>query len=358
MTNINRQWLFRKFVEPDAMPSSDNFELVESARPSIQAGQILVRIILLGTSPAQRMYISAEREFHIVVEKGEVMQGRAIGEVIESQHADYQVGDVIQAGMSWEDFVVLNPDEIDGNGKHTVVIEKLENPTRPLTTTLGLFGQLGCSAWVSMIEIAQVKEGDSVLISAAAGGVGSIACQLARIKGAKRVVGIAGGAEKTQWLLDTGLCDAAIDYKNENLAEAIPREFPDDIDVFLDNVGGETLDLALKHIAVGGRLAICGSISTEYQRPRPPGPTHYYNLIYRRARMEGFFVFDYIDRWPEFIAQMKEWYLEGKMQMTDHVFDGLEHAPDALGSLFSGGNKGGCLIRVSADPDTLPSLDK
>jgi len=357
MSKVNRQWLFREFVGPDEMPGPDNFKMVESEYPVLEAGQILVRIILLGTSPAQRMYISAEREFHIVVEKGEVMQGRAIGEVIESQHPEYQNGDIIQAGMSWQDYVVLSPDETDDHGKHVVEIEKFENPTRPLTTTLGLFGQLGCSAWVSMIEIAQVKEGDSVLISAAAGGVGSIACQLARVKGAKRVVGIAGGADKTQWLLDKGLCDAAIDYKNENLAEAIPREFPDDIDVFLDNVGGETLDLALKHIAVGGRLAICGSISTEYQRPRPPGPTHYYNLIYRRARMEGFFVFDYLERWPEFIAQMQTWYQEGKLQLTDHVFDGLEYAPEALGSLFSGGNTGGCVIRVSPDPESLPALD-
>lgn len=357
MSNIsNRQWLSKKYIGTSEVPSDEHFELVENKLPDVSKDEILVRTIVLGNSPAQRMYVSEERNFHIQVEHGEVMSSRGVGEVIASEHSGYQVGDIVQANLGWQDYKILTPDGTDGSGIHSISVQKIDNPQRPLSTVLSMFGQLAYSAYVGIIEVGQVKPGDVVLVSAAAGGVGSMACQLARLKGAKKVVGIAGGADKCQWLLDKGLCDEAIDYKAGDLDDAMAAAMPDGLDLYLDSVGGDMLDAALDNLAVGARVILCGMISTEYQRPRPPGPTHYYNLIYKRARMEGFFVFDYTDRWPEFEANLREWYGKGELKNTEHTFSGLEQAPTALGSLFTGGNTGGCVIQVSPDPEGLPSL--
>lgn len=355
-TPLNRQWLLKKFVSANETLGEEHYSLSESPLPTIDQGQILVQTILLGTSPAQRMYVTEERTFHIAVELGEVMSGRGVGKVIASKHSDYQVGEIIQATLGWQDFVALTPDDASDTGKNVKTVQKVTNPVRPLTTIMGLFGQLAFSAYVGIIEIGQVKQGDVVLVSSAAGGVGSVACQLARIQGASKVVGIAGGREKCDWLLDQGLCDAAIDYKNEDLLTALTQHCPDGIDVYLDHVGGDMLDAALQNLANNARVVICGMISTEYMNPRPSGPKHYFNLLYKRSRMEGFFVFDYVERWPEFEQTLREWYTEGKLKLVDDVFDGLESAPRALGSLFTGGHTGGCVIRVSDDPEDIPAL--
>lgn len=352
----NRQWILRKYVQPDEYPGSDHFELVESDKPELRDGQVLLQVLLLGTSPAQRMYVTENSDFHIKVKPGEVMSGRGVAVVVESRHPDYPIGDVMEGTLGWQTLVATSPDPVIKDGTHTTPVKRVRNPVRPLTTVLGLFGQRAFSAYVGMIEIGQTKPGDQVLVSSAAGGVGSIACQLARIRGAKRVVGIAGGADKCRWLVERGLCDAAIDYRQGDLFEQIASHFPDGLDVYLDNVGGDMLDAALNNLAVGARVAICGHIATEYMRPRPPGPTHYYNLLYRRARMEGFFVFDYQSRWPEFEDELRNWYTQGHLQLTDYVLEGIEHMPDALTSLFEGSNTGCCVVRVAPDPENVPAL--
>jgi len=352
--NINRQWRLKRFVGSNEIIGPQHFELVESPIPEPAEGQLLVQTLLLGTSPAQRMYISEERQFHTPVEIGEVMRGRGVGQVVASRHAGYAVGDIVQGALGWQDYAVLDAAAPEASDHNTGAVRKVHDPARPLTTVLGLFGQLAFSAYVGIIEIGQVRRGDTVVISAAAGGVGTIACQLARIQGAARVIGITGGAAKCEWLLEQGLCDAAIDYRIGNLLTSLQQHCPDGIDVYLDSVGGEMLDTALQCLALQARVVLCGMISTEYQRPRPPGPTHYFNLLYRRSRMEGFFVFDYVERWPEFEQALRQWYREGKLRVCDDVAEGLEHAPEALGSLFSGGNMGGRIIRVCDDPADLP----
>lgn len=354
-SNTNRQWRLKHFVGSDEIVGPQHFELVDSPMPEPAEGQILVRTLLLGTSPAQRMYISEERQFHTPVEIGEVMRGRGVGQVIASRQPDYAVGDIVQGALGWQDYVVLDAAAAEDAEHNTGAVRKVRDPVRPLTTVLGLFGQLAFSAYVGIIEVGRVRPGDTVVISAAAGGVGTIACQLARIQGAGRVVGIAGGRAKCEWLLAQGLCDTAIDYRTGSLLESLEEACPDGIDVYLDSVGGEMLDTALQCLAVNSRVVLCGMISTEYQRPRPPGPTHYFNLLYRRSRMEGFFVFDYVERWPEFEQALRQWYREGRLRVFDDVAEGLEHAPEALGSLFSGGNMGGRIIRVCDDPPELPT---
>lgn len=353
---INRQWVVKRFVKTDEIVSPEHYDLIESPMPEIQDGQILAKTLLLGTSPAQRMYVSEERQFHHAVEIGEVMSGRGVAEVVESKHPDFQPGEIVQASLGWQEYVALTPDGDGDTGQNVKTVQKVPNPVKPLTTILGLFGQLAYSAYVGIIEKAQTKAGDVVLVSAAAGGVGSIACQLARIQGASKVIGIAGGQAKCQWLLDQQLCDEVIDYRNDDLLEKLQQYAPDGVDVYLDSVGGDMLDTVLQNLAINARVIICGMISTEYQRPRPPGPRHYFNLLYRRSRMEGFFVFDYIPQWPAFEKQLRQWYQEGKLKLVDDVFVGLEKAPEALGSLFTGGNTGGCVIQVAPDPEQLPEL--
>jgi NADPH-dependent curcumin reductase CurA len=347
--------LLQRRVAANEVISQEHFRLVERPIPAPGEGDLLVRVIVLGTSPAQRMYVAEEREFHLTVDEGELMSCRGIGEVIESRHPEFAVGDIVQASLGWQEFAVVTPD-IRDNDQNVRKVTRLEQPARPLNASLSLFGQLGFSAYVGMVETAKVRKGDVVVVSAAAGGVGSIACQLARIHGAARVIGIAGGADKCEWLIDKGLCDLALDYRADGFYADLDLACGTGVDVYLDSVGGDILDAILGNLAVGARVVLCGHISTEYQRPRPPGPRNYYNLIYRRARMEGFFVFDSINRWPEFERQLRTWYAEGKLKLLDHVFEGIGSAPDALRSLFTGGNTGGCVIRVAKDPKHLPLI--
>ncbi|MEM9530058.1 MAG: NADP-dependent oxidoreductase [Pseudomonadota bacterium] len=356
MSENNLQWVMRRYVAADEIPSAEHFELISSPQPQPGPGEVLLKVLVLGTSPAQRMYVTKDSQFHIKVEPGEVMSGRGIAVVVASRHPDYQEGEVMEGTLGWQQYVALSPDPQRRDGAHVTPVSRVEQPLRPLSTLLGIFGQRAFSAYVGMIEIGQTREGDAALVSAAAGGVGSIACQLARIRGASRVVGMAGGEDKCRWLVKQGLCDAAINYREGNLPEQIRDHFPAGVDVFLDNVGGDTLDAVLENLAVGARIAICGHISTEYQNPRPPGPTHYYNLLYRRSRMEGFFVFDYLSRWPEFERQLRDWYQEGRLISTDDVLTGIERMPDALTSLFTGAHKGCCVVQVADDPSDLPQL--
>lgn len=353
---VNRRWIFRHYVAPDEYPKEEHFSLEESPIPEIADGQVLIRIILLGTSPAQRMYVTKESTFHIKVAPGEVMSGRGVGVVVESRHPGFEQGTIVQGSFGWQDYVAIAPGPDITDGGHVSPVQRVDQAVTPLTTILGIFGQLAFSAYIAMIEIGKVQPGDTVVVSSAAGGVGSIACQLARIQGAARVIGIAGGTDKCRWLLDQELCDVALDYKQNDFADQLRDSLPTGVDVYLDSVGGDMLDSVLENITQGARVVLCGHISTEYQNPRPPGPTHYYNLLYQRARMEGFFVFDYLTRWPEFEVKLREWQSQGKLKSVDHVFDGLEQTPAALTSLFDGSHTGGCVVRLTEDPAHLPSL--
>ena len=353
----NRQWLLQRYVAANEVISRDHFSLVEHPVPEPGEGEVLVRVLILGTSPAQRMYVSEEREFHLTVDIGEIMSCRGIGEVLVSRHPGFRVGDIVQASLGWQEFAIVTPDSKDTD-QNVRKVSHLKHPARPLHASLSLFGQLGFSAYVGIVETAKVRSGDVVVVSSAAGGVGSIACQLARIRGAATVIGIAGGAGKCEWLIDNGLCDLALDYQAEGFQAELDEACSGGVDVYFDSVGGDILDAVLGHISVGARIVLCGHIATEYQRPRPPGPRNYFNLIYRRARMEGFFVFDHIEHWPEYERQLRAWYGEGLLSLLDHVFEGIEMAPDALRSLFIGGNTGGCVIRVADDPENLPLIEQ
>jgi NADPH-dependent curcumin reductase CurA len=339
----NRQWRLIKPISKQAGVSPQHFEFDDSPVPSPEEGEILVRTICLGTSPAQRSYISTSTSMHEKVAAGEVMRGRGIGQVMESRSGNYAVGDMLIASTGWQDFSVL-----DGSSAGPYPPEKLICEIRPCSLALGLLGGAGLTAYFGLTDVGLCKPGDTVLVSAAAGGVGSCAVQIARVLGC-RVVGIAGGPEKCGWLKDTLGVETTIDYKNDDLEQALDLACPDGIDVFFDNVGGEQLELALQRLSIGARVVICGFISTDYEESSG-GPANYVNLLRRRARMEGFFVFDYRSRFPEVQAQLLEWHRHGLMQATDDVLYGLEHMPAALQSLFTGSNMGVRSCQVSPDP--------
>jgi NADPH-dependent curcumin reductase len=202
------------------------------------------------------------------------------------------------------------------------------------------------TAYYGLIDVGEIKEGDAVVVSGAAGATGSIVGQIARIKGASRVVGIAGTAEKCAWLVDELGFDAAVNYKQDDVAAGLRAACPDGIDLFFDNVGGEILDICLAQLALRGRIVLCGPIAT-YNDRKVAGPSNYRALIARRGRMQGFIILDYVGRFPEAQLEMGGWVAEGKVKFATHVVEGLEHAPDALNLLFTGGNTGKVIVEVS-----------
>ena len=217
-----------------------------------------------------------------------------------------------------------------------------------LTAPLSVFGITGLTAYFGLLDVGQAKEGDTVLVSGAAGSTGSIAAQIAKLKGC-RVIGVAGGTEKCRWLTEEAKIDAAIDYKAANMAEVIPELCPEGVDVIFDNVGGEFLNTALMSVNQSARIAICGAISGYNNETPAPGPANYTALIIQRARMEGFIVLDYMDKFPEAIGELMQWVQEGKIIYQEDIQEGIENAPDTLLRLYTGKNKGKQLLKI-ADP--------
>ncbi|MEE8308053.1 MAG: NADP-dependent oxidoreductase, partial [Gammaproteobacteria bacterium] len=251
----NRQWLVRRNPSLDELVGPEHFDWVDDAVPVPGPGEVLLRTLCLGTSPAQRGYISQTRSMHEKAPIGSIMRGRGVAQVVESRHPDYKPGEQVIATTGWQDYAVMKPVSVG-----VLSTRKLSNPSLPPPLNLGILGAAGLTAYFGLSDIAELSAGNTVLISAAAGGVGSCAVQIARCLGAGRIIGIAGGAEKCAWMTDYLGADAAIDYKNEDVGSALNRHCPDGIDVFFDNVGGPQLEAALERLKLGARVAICGYI--------------------------------------------------------------------------------------------------
>ena len=270
------------------------------------------------------------------------MRGRGIGEVVTSKHPDYAPGEIFVGSLGWQDYSIQQ-----SVGKEFVFsTRKIDRPRQPLSLHMGILGQAGGTAYFGLLEGGQLKAGDNVLISAAAGGVGSAAGQIARLKGAQSVVGIAGTDEKCTWLCDELGYTAAINYKKDDLDKKLADHFPNGIDLYLDSVGGEILNSALAHIAMYGRVAIGGYIATQYNPAAHTGPANYNNLLFKRARMQGFIYFDYWDRYDEAEQVLSGWFDSGDLKDTAYTYDGLEQMPVALAGLFTGKNRGISLCEV------------
>jgi NADPH-dependent curcumin reductase CurA len=346
MADMNRRWRLARHPAPGEIVSAAHFRLEEAPIPEIGDGQVLVRTLVLGTSPAQRSYISQDRSMHQKIALGDVMRGRGIAVVVASRHGAFSPGDIVSASTGWQDYAALTPAPL---AKGVLDTMKLRAPLKPYSRHLGILGGAGFTAYFGLCDVGQLKAGETLVVSAAAGGVGAVAGQIGKALGA-RVIGIAGTAEKCRWVTERLGFDACIDYRVEDVAARLAALCPDGMNVYFDNVGGPILDACLDRLALHARIVVCGFIATDHAAAPQPGPANYTNLVRRRARMEGFFVFDYIERWQEAEDRLRAWYQAGRLDPAEDVDDGLERMPDTLGALFRGANRGIKLCRVAPDP--------
>ncbi len=331
---INTAWHLA--TRPTGLASAANFEWRETALPELADGQVRVRTIWLSIDPTNRIWMNDADSYLPKLALGEVMRGIGIGAVEESRDASLRVGDVVQGMLGWQRYC-LSPAR---------ALTRLPPIPLPLSAHFGLLGHIGLTAYFGLTDVAQARAGETLVVSAAAGAVGSLAVQIGKVLGL-RVVAIAGGAEKCRWLSEELGADAVIDYKAEDLAAGLARACPEGIDVDFENVGGRTLDAVLARINRGARIALCGLIS-QYNASAPePGPSNLGQLLMQRGRMQGFIVLDYLDRAQEAAEKLIAWHLAGRLKYRLDVSDGLESAPAALHKLFTGANTGKLLLRVS-----------
>ncbi len=337
--NTNRQWVLAK--RPHGMVSKENFEYREVPIPEPGDGEVLLRNLYLSFDPTQRGWMEDRESYMPPVQIGEPMRAGSVAQVVESRHPDFRKGDLVQTTGGWQDFLAVRP----GNGWPGVA--KLPAGVAP-TMALGVLGVTGLTAYWGMLDLGQPKAGETVLVSGAAGATGSVAGQIARIKGC-RVVGIAGGAEKCRWLKEEARFDEVIDYRSENVDQRIGELCPNKVDVFFDNVGGNILEAALNHINMHARVVLCGGISSYNATEPQPGPKNLLNLIIMRARMEGFIVIDYMDRNHIAVPELLGWIQSGDLVCREDIQEGFENIPDTLTRLFTGKNIGKQLLKI-ADP--------
>jgi len=335
VTQKNNQW--RLVKRPEGKVKTSDFEWVEESVPSLNEGQFLGRNLYLSLDPANRGWMNKKGSYREAIKLGSVMHGITISVVEETNHPDFAKGKYVQTFFGWQEYGIS-----DGRGVNK--IPKL--PGVPLTAYLGVLGMIGLTAYFGLLEIGEPQPGETLVVSAAAGAVGSLVGQIGKIIGC-RVVGIAGTDEKCRWITEELGFDAAINYKTENVRKMLKTKCPDGIDVYFDNVGGEILDAVLSQINQNARISVCGLISM-YNATRPvPGPYNYPNILTRRARVQGFIVTDFEARYMEGLQKLGEWLLSGQLKYRVDVVDGLENAPVALNKLFDGSNKGKLIIKVS-----------
>lgn len=329
----NKQYLLKS--RPIGTPNRDNWDLVESEVPALGENQVLVKIIYISLDPAMRGWMNEGKSYIEPVQLGAVMRAGTVGQVIKSTDDNFAVGDFVYGNGGVQEYAVLS----------TRGLHKVDPNLAPLERYLGVLGMPGMTAYFGLLETGLPKSGETVVVSGAAGAVGTVVGQIAKIKGCK-VIGIAGGAEKCGYLLDELGFDGAIDYKNENVKKALKNLCPEGVDVFFDNVGGDILDDVLTQIRMKARIVICGAIS-QYNNTSPvKGPANYLTLLVNRARMEGIVVFDNATHYGKAATEMAGWIAAGKLKAKEHVVVGIEKFPETLLMLFKGENMGKLVLKV------------
>jgi NADPH-dependent curcumin reductase CurA len=320
------------------MVKRSDFEFTTEPAGEPGPGEVLVKTQYISLDPAMRGWMNDVRSYVPPVGLGDVMRAGGIGTVVASNDPNIAIGDVVSGGTGIQEYAVLN-------GRW---LTKVDPAAAPLPRYLGALGMPGLTAYFGLLSVCEPKEGETVVVSGAAGAVGSVAGQIAKIKGC-RAVGIAGGPEKCQYLLDELGYDAAIDYKSDDLRKALRAACPNGVDVYFDNVGGEILDQVLAQLARNARISICGAIS-QYNNTEPTrGPVNYLSLLVFHARMEGFVVSDYNTEFPEARKQLAVWINEGQLKAKEHVVEGIETFPETLQMLFTGENFGKLVLQVADD---------
>jgi NADPH-dependent curcumin reductase CurA len=334
-----KRWVLARRPHGEIQPG--DLELVEEPIRDLADGEVLVRTVYLSLDPTNRIWMSDQDQYMPPVKIGETMRGGGIGVVERSRSERFKQGDIVNPGLP-------------GWSTHVIAPEKGVNPVSaipgvPLTAYMSVLGATGLTAWFGMIDIAKPQSGETVVVSAAAGAVGSIAGQLAKKRGA-RVIGIAGGRAKCDWLTGELGFDGAIDYKSEDVGEALDRLCPGGIDVDFENVGGEIMEAVYSRMNTFGRMSLCGMISTYNQDPPVGGPRDFARILMRRLMIKGFIIIDYLHRAPEAFAELGPLVAGGELKWKVHVDDGLENALESVKRLFTGDHDGKLLIRVSPEP--------
>ena len=337
MTETNAQW--RLAARPVGLAKPSDWEYVQEPAPEPSDGQFRVQLEYLSLDPAMRGWMNEVRSYVPPVGIGEVMRAGGLGRVVQSSHPDYEAGDLV-SGMFGVQRYALS----DGSG-----VNRVDTTLAPAPVWLGALGMTGLTAYFGLLDIGRPEPGQTVVVSGAAGAVGSVAGQIARIKGC-RVVGIAGGPDKCEWLTEQLGFDAAIDYKAGEVRAQLREHTPEGVDVYFDNVGGEILDEVLRRLARGARVVICGAIS-QYNAEQPPkGPANYMQLLVMRASMTGFLVFDFAQRYREGVVQLAEWLQSGELVSREDVVEGsLERFPEVFLMLFRGENTGKLILQLTQD---------
>ncbi|MDO5629094.1 MAG: NADP-dependent oxidoreductase [Mobilicoccus sp.] len=325
----------RLAARPSGLPDDDTWTIAEKEVRQVGDGEFCVKLHYISIDPAMRGWLNDVRSYLPPVEIGAVMRAFGIGEVVESRHPDYAVGDTVTGVFGVREYAVS-----DGR-----TVTKVDTSTVAETTWLGALGMPGMTAWFGLHDVGRPREGDTVLVSAAAGAVGSVVVQLAKAAGC-RVIGVAGGPDKCAWVTELG-ADEVIDYREGNLVRQLRKAAPDGVDVYFDNVGGELLDATLANLAMGARVVICGAISGYNDETLPEGPRRYMSLLVFRARMQGFVVMDYEDRYHEAVEAMTALIGEGKLIAREHVVSGGVRAfPEVLRGIYQGINTGKLVLEV------------
>jgi NADPH-dependent curcumin reductase CurA len=332
---VNHQ--FQLAARPVGLPKSSDWLYAEQPIPQPGDGEVLVKVQYVSLDPAMRGWMNDSRSYIKPVEIGDVMRAFAAGEVIASNDPDLAVGDHVGGLLGVQEYAAVH-----GKG-----VFKVDTALAPLPVYLGTLGMPGVTAYFGLLDIGRPEEGETVVVSGAAGAVGGLVGQIAKLKGA-RAVGIAGGPQKCAALVEDLGFDAAIDYKSQDVAEALREHCPKGIDVYFDNVGGEILDAALARLARHARVVICGAIS-QYNGSAEEvyGPKNYMSLLVNHATMTGFVMSDYLDRWGEAVTEMGKWLASGELISREDIAEGLENFPEVLLRLFSGENMGKLVLKVA-----------
>jgi NADPH-dependent curcumin reductase CurA len=333
---VNRRVVLRR--RPSGAPKPDDFELLEGPAASPGDGEVLTRTIYLSLDPYMRGRMSPGRSYAKAVEIGEPMVGGTVGEVVESRHPQFARGDLVLGQGGWQSHPVSG-----GAG-----MRKLDPAQGPISTALGVLGMPGLTAYVGLLDIGRPRPGETVVVSAASGAVGSAVGQIARLKGC-RAVGVAGSADKCRFVVEQLGFDACVSHRDADLPGALRQACPAGIDVYFDNVGGSVLEAVLGSINAGARIPLCGLIS-EYNATEPPRGPNLRPILVNRALVKGFIISDHLDRLPDFLRECGPWVRDGRLRYREDIADGLENAPRAFIGLLEGRNFGKALVRVGPDP--------
>ncbi len=322
---------------PKGKLAESHFEVHTGEVPTLEDGQVLVRSVLLSLDAANRAWMQGAT-YKSAVEAGQIMDGYALGEIVESRSSTWAVGDVVAGEVGWQEYAAMDARAVRSVGDH-----------RPLSHYHSLLGIAGITAYHGLLTLFGVEEGETLLVSAAAGSVGSLVGQIGKIKGA-HVVGIAGGPEKCRWVEDELGFDACIDYKNAKLSRALREHCPKGVDIYFDNVGGDILQAALFAMSLKGRISCCGAVS-QYDSAEPKGPLGVPGLLVtKRLTMRGFIASDFPEHDADAVRELGDWAATGRLKIVEDILDGLESAPSGLVGLLAGENRGKRMVRVGPDP--------